>query len=165
MVDVDCYSYDLGYLRAMKRQFPISGRGKREVVIGLFSNFIQGKQTKLGEVISLMQEKEYLPGRVEELLALVNAHPDLQRELVMAPGSQWRFRNDHVRIPCLVTGQFGFWDTQRSLCFGRKWQGQRWFVGVHRSSVERGRIPIVVTVEHPWSPIWRFFSRWNTWGS
>lgn len=79
-----------------KSRFPVKGKGQKEVTLILF-HFAWDME--LEDVIREMDKEGCRPATIEELLALGEAHPDLQKKFsVVAPGSKWEFSGG-VAIP------------------------------------------------------------------
>lgn len=97
--------YDLvdSYINA--KRFPLKGKGKHELNATLF-HF--NRYIKSDDAIAEMDRQGYRPGRIEELLALGEKYPDLQKEFsIVALGSVWRIRpNDHC-VPSLLWDESG----------------------------------------------------------
>jgi hypothetical protein len=99
------------------KHFPVKGKGKHELeaVLFHFDRYIESE-----EAIAEMDKQGYRPGKVEELLALGEKYPDLQKEFpIVALGSVWRGRHGRRHVACL------FWpDRGRDL--GLDWFDCRW---------------------------------------
>ena len=115
---VDCGAYDVvvDYSRSLAqmirggnydsfnsditpKHFPVSGRGRHEVSVVLLRF---NREMKPDEVITEMDQQDYRPAAIEELLALGEAYPNLQRKfLIVALGSILRTSNGNRCAPCL----------------------------------------------------------------
>ena len=148
MIEIGHYD-DVHRIDVTRKHFPIIGKGKREAMIKLFPNSFNNKPIDLDAVTSLMRQTGYHPGKIEELLALGATFPDLRLPLSIAShASQWRFKSGCIVSPCLnslATGRVLFVTTVS----GREWI-PRYLIGVHESTIERNRVPIVITTKHPW---------------
>jgi hypothetical protein len=83
--------------------FPVSGSGmvEREVVIFHFK-----KMTSLDEVITEMDNAGYRPAKIDELLALGEAHPELKSKFpIIALDSTWR-HDSSLGVACLECGNY-----------------------------------------------------------
>jgi hypothetical protein len=79
--------------------FPVKGEGKREVSITLFQFH---KWVEHKKVITEMEQQDYRPAKIEELLALGAEHPKLQLEYpIVAPGFIWQSPGTPAFVPCL----------------------------------------------------------------
>ena len=91
-----------------KEHFPVKGSGQREVEVVLF-HF--GRAISSEDVIAEMDKVGYRPARIEELLGLGVAYPELQKEFpIVALGSVWRDPRGYRHVPCL-----GWLDARRRL--------------------------------------------------
>lgn len=71
-----------------EKHFPVEGKGEHEIGIALF-HFNQSIDS--ADVIAEMENQGYRPATIDELLALGENCPDLQREFrIIALGSVWR---------------------------------------------------------------------------
>jgi len=92
-----------------KSHFPIKGSGQHAVsAVPFHPNFGRKGEITLKGVTTEIRNRNYRPGRIEELLALGENHPDLQNRFpIVATGSIWRNRRDGVRrVPGLWNGHF-----------------------------------------------------------
>jgi hypothetical protein len=80
------------------------------------------------QVIVEIDKAGYRPAKIEELLALGEAQPDLQRQFpIVALGSVWRDSDGSRYVPYLSSSA-----AERGLslhCFGRDWSGLYRFLG------------------------------------
>jgi len=79
--------------------FPVKGEGKqeREHVLFHFNRFISSD-----DVIKEMDKAGFQPAVIEELLALGEAQPELQKQFpIVALGSVWRDSDGYCHVPCL----------------------------------------------------------------
>ena len=97
--------------------FPVKDEGNQELTITLF-HF--NRSIASGEVFSEMEKQDFRPAKIEELLALGEKYPELQKKFhIVALGSVWRNPNGYRRVPVLS------WDgVKRSL--GLSWLGRDW---------------------------------------
>jgi hypothetical protein len=104
----------------------MSGSGLKDCEVALF-HF--DKNITSEAAIAEMDKAGYRPAKIEELLALGEFHPDLQREFpIVALGSSWRNPSANLGVPCLSRG-----GAERDLSlrwFGRDWSGNCRFVAV-----------------------------------
>lgn len=97
--------------------FPIVGQGvqKRRVELFHFNRFISSDAA-----IKEMDAEGHRPAKLEELLALGKAQPELQRQFpIVALGSVWRYSGCYREVPCLCRDASG-----RGLylhCFNSDW--------------------------------------------
>jgi len=80
--------------------FKVEGQGKQEKEVVLF-HF--GRSISSEDAISEMSKAGYRPAKIEELLALGAAYPELQKEFpIVALGSAWQSPDGNRRVPCLL---------------------------------------------------------------
>ena len=81
------------------KHFPLKGKGKHELSAALF---YLDRYIESDDVITEMDKQGYRPATIEELLALDEKYPDLQKEfLIIALGSVWRRPSGDRDVPCL----------------------------------------------------------------
>ncbi|MBI2097936.1 MAG: hypothetical protein HYT46_03330 [Candidatus Vogelbacteria bacterium] len=98
--------------------FPVTGRGQQAVEVELF-HF--GRVMSSEQVMAELDRVGYRPTRIEELLALGAARPDLQRQFpIIALGSPWRNLHGYRRVTYL-----GEWHVKRKLSL--HWFGSDWW--------------------------------------
>ena len=115
MIKAGKYDYANSDINA--KNFPVSGAGTRETEIALF-HF--NKNMSSGQVIAEMEKAGYRPAKIEELLALAEFHPELQREFpIIALGSVWRSPVGDLNVPYLNR-----YDSRRGLRLD--WFGGGW---------------------------------------
>lgn len=84
---VNVGQYDWVNANINKKNFPIVGEGEHKVSVTLFhfNRYIESE-----EVVTEMEKEGYRHAKIEELLALGETRPDLQREFpIIALGSSW----------------------------------------------------------------------------
>jgi hypothetical protein len=92
-------NYDLVNNDITAEHFPVIGQGKEEKTITLF-HF--NRTISSEDVISEMEKQGFEPAKIEDLLALGEKYPDLQKQFpIAALGSVWRAPGDYRRVPCL----------------------------------------------------------------
>lgn len=99
------------------KHFPLKGKGKHELNATLFhfDRYIESD-----DAIAEMDKQGYRPGKVEELLALGEKYPDLQKEFpIVALGSVWRDPYGYRDVPCL-----SWYGSERDLYLS--WFDDRW---------------------------------------
>ena len=111
-----------------QEHFPIAGSGKQEEEIVLFCF---GKNISSGDAIAEMEKQGFRSARIEELLALGAAYPELQKQFpIVALGSVWRAPASSRRVPALD------WSGgERGLAldwFGDDWGGSWRFAAVRK---------------------------------
>jgi len=88
-----------------RENFPVSGESKHQVPVTLF-HF--DRYIKSDDAIAEMKKEGYRPAKIEELLALGSAQPDLQREFpIIALGSAWRNLDGPRDVPALWSNTGG----------------------------------------------------------
>lgn len=100
-----------------KRNFPVEDKGekKKNIVLFHFNKYMESD-----DVIAEMNKAGYRPANADEILALGEAHPDLQREFpIVALGSVWRSPGGSRDMLCL--NRRGFKRNLVLLCFGGGW--------------------------------------------
>ena len=128
VVMVEAGGYDSIHADITADRFPVSGEGKHEVSIVLlhFNRTIASD-----DAIAEMDKQDYRPGTIEELLALGEAHPGLQRDYpIAALGSFWQHPNGNRGVLCLWS------DADRRLLrfnwFERGWRNNCRFLAVRK---------------------------------
>lgn len=121
--------YDWVNENIISENFPGAGHGKaeREIVLFHFNRAISSD-----DAIKGMESAGYRPAVVEELLALGEVQPELQRHFpIVALGSVWQDPRGNRSVPYL--GRFG---AERSLdlfCFDDDWDGSCRFAAVRNA--------------------------------
>ncbi|MEK7576903.1 MAG: hypothetical protein AAB482_04405 [Patescibacteria group bacterium] len=111
------------------RNFPMKGEETAEVTIKLihFSRVMENGDA----VIHKLDRKGMRPATIEELLALGQVYPDLQRKFpIVALGSVWRSPRGYRYVPYLW-GNAGGRDLYL-LWFDRRWNGHSRFAAVRK---------------------------------
>lgn len=114
-----------------EKNFPLPTEliGQKTSVSGKLFHF--GKDISSEDVIFEMDKSGYRPATLPELLALGEAHPDLQRQFpIIALGSVWRVAAGSRIVPALAVDGYGrklhlFW-------FGPAWYVICRFFGVRK---------------------------------
>lgn len=125
-------NYDSVYSDIIAEHFPISGKGRHEISVVL-SRFLN-REMAFDKVIAEMNQQGCRPAKIEELLALGEAIPYLQKNYpIVALGSFWRAPNGNRYVPLLLG------------CVGKRglhlsWLGTAWsancrFLGVRRQAL------------------------------
>jgi len=101
-------------------RFSVKGEGRQELIITLF-HF--NKTMSSDKVKSEMEKQGFRPAKVEELLALGEKYPDLQKEFpITALGSVWQNPHGNHSVPSL------YWPgVKRALALG--WLEGGWSAG------------------------------------
>lgn len=108
--------------------FSIEGEGTQEKEVVLF-HF--NKVMTSDNVITEMKKQGFRPARIEELLALGEFHPDVQRQFpVVALGSAWPDPESNRGIPYLSWDGFG--SSLDLNWFGHEWRGGCRFLAVRK---------------------------------
>lgn len=97
MVEVGKYDFVNDDITA--EHFAVEGEGKHKVAVTLFhfNRYIESD-----EVIAEMDRQGFRPDNIEELLALGEQHPELQRMfLIVGLGSVWLNSNGKRNVPSL----------------------------------------------------------------
>ena len=121
--------YDWVNENITRENFPTTGQGKqeREVVLFHFNRFISSD-----DVIKEMASAGYRPAMLEELLALGETQPELQRQFpIVALGSVWRVSGGFREVPYLDGCGAGRYLGLR--CFGGGWCGGCRFAAVRNA--------------------------------
>ena len=91
--------YDRENGNIISTNFPTKQKGAAKVAVELV-NFNRSIPTK--EAFVELDEREFRPAELHELLALGIEQPDLQRQFpIVAIGSCWRDLDGRRRVPCL----------------------------------------------------------------
>jgi len=91
--------YDRVNEEITQEHFPIQGDGRQEVTVALF-HF--NRRISSDDAIAGMKQQGFCPGKIEHLLALGAAHPDLQKQFsIVALGSSWQHPNGNCSVPSL----------------------------------------------------------------
>lgn len=92
-------NYDWAHGAITSKRFPIQGQGRTNVELVLFH--FNGQMTST-EVIAEMERQGYRPARIEQLLALGAAYPELQKEFhIICLGSVCQHPNGDRHVPCI----------------------------------------------------------------
>ncbi len=106
--------------------FSVSGEGCHQRTIALL-NF--NRQLTSEQIIAKLDEEGFRPAKIEELLALGEAQPQLQKKFtIIALGSCWVDLSGEQLVPCLHGD-----DNSRILCleaFARTWYADYYFAAV-----------------------------------
>lgn len=109
-------NYDWVNKNITQEHFQVLSQGKLEKEVVLF-HYEKSMTSK--EAISRMDKEGFQPAVIEDLLALGEAHPDLQKQFpILALGSVWRCNRD---VPYLG------WDGLRRY-LNLDWSGRQWSV-------------------------------------
>lgn len=96
---VEAGEYDWVNSNISEENFPIEGDECHELRIVLF-HF--GRVMDSDEVVAIMKREGFRPAKIEELLALGEAHPNLQKEFpIVGLGSVWQDRDGLRHVPHL----------------------------------------------------------------
>ena len=108
--------------------FPIEGSGQQEKNFSLF-HFNKAKTSE--EVIVEMNKEGFSPAKIEDLLALGESQPELQKQFpIVALGSVWRDSHDDSLVPCL--DWFGMRHNLDLCCFTNSWDSDYRFLAVRK---------------------------------
>jgi hypothetical protein len=112
--------------------FPIRGQGKQEVAVTLF-NFNRDMESS-DVVIAEMDKAGYRPAGIEELLALGESHPTLQREFpIIALGSCWQIPHDTISLVPELGLRGGITDRYlNTVWLGNNWDDNYRFLAVRK---------------------------------
>lgn len=126
--------YDLANQDITADHFPVTGEGKRELeLVPVHLNRVVSTEEAIAEIKS----RGLRPGKLEELLALGEKHPDLQREFpILALGSVWQ--SPYGRRFCPSLWSAGAWRILYPCWLVHDWGGRCRFLAV-RESMPAGR--------------------------
>ena len=129
MINAGNYEWINSDITAKHFPLPTELNGKKVPVSTKLFHFNRSISSK--DAIAEMDKAGYRPATLAELLALGEAHPELQREFpIVALGSVWRVAYVNRNVPVL-----SFDDYRRRLIlvwFGHGWGGRCRFLGVRK---------------------------------
>ena len=121
-------AYDYANLNITAEHFPMTGDGKREVVVELV-HF--GRDMESDAILKEFEARGLRPATLPELLAFGATYPEKQREFpILALGSVWQGPDGGRDVACL-----GDWDAKRGL--GLDWDDDRWDVDCRFAAVRK----------------------------
>ena len=130
---INAGNYGWTHREITEKHFPLPTElnGKQVPVTNVTKLFYFNRNISSEAAISEMDKAGYRPATLAELLALGEAHPELQRQFpIVALGSVWRDTRDDRRVPVL---DFGGNERRLSLrWFDYGWPGRCRFLGARK---------------------------------